>query len=210
MHNIIAIDGPASSGKSTLANLISKNYDVPVLHSGKIYRALAVEMLRNKININSHKEIIKCVSNISYESIASKNLYTSEIDLLASNIAIIKPLRKRLLEFQRDFYTRYIKKNKFVVVEGRDMGTVVFPDARIKLFIWAKAEIRAERRHKQLRKSAKKTSYKKVLQEINLRDNRDFHRKVAPLKPAVNSVLLDTSYLDIEQVFKAIKKTLIK
>ena len=130
--------------------------------------------------------------------------------MLASNIAIIKPLRKRLLKFQRDFPTRYIKKNKFVIVEGRDMGTVVFPDARIKLFIWAKAEIRAERRHKQLRKNAKKTSYKKVLQEINLRDSRDFHRKVAPLKPAVNSVLLDTSYLDIEQVFKAIKKMLIR
>ena len=162
MPKVIAIDGPASSGKSTLAKLISKKYKYPILSSGRIYRAIALEALNNNIRLHEHNKII------------------------------------------RGFPKIFANKHKYVVVEGRDIGTVVFPEAKIKLFMWASPEVRAKRRYKQIQKSGGKPVYKRVYSEIIQRDKKDFNRKVAPLKPAANSVLLDTSYLDIEQVFNTI------
>ena len=95
---------------------------------------------------------------------------------------------------------------KFVVIEGRDIGTVIFPEAKLKIFLWADASIRAERRYNQIIKKGQKVRLNRIYNEIVTRDTKDLTRKIAPLKPAVNSVLLDTSYLDIEQAFNALKK----
>ena len=114
----------------------------------------------------------------------------------------IKYVRFYLKKFQVDF----INSNKKVIIEGRDIGTEIFPQAKIKIFMWADAKVRAKRRHLQIKKKGQKTSLKRIYDEIVARDMNDLNRKIAPLKPAVNSVLLDTSYLDIEQAFNAIKR----
>ena len=115
-----------------------------------------------------------------------------------------------MIKFQRSFPKKYGDSIKFVVIEGRDIGTIIFPKANYKFFLWASAEVRTKRRYEQLRKNAKNVSYRKIFSEINERDRKDMTRKIAPLMPAANSVLLDTSYIDIEQAFNAIKEIILK
>ncbi len=208
MTIIIAIDGPASVGKSTLAKKISKKFEAPVLFSGKLYRALALEIIKQKINISNIEEIIKCISYIDLDNLKSSGLYSSEVDNVASIISAEKQVRNKLITFQRNFPKKYGNKTKFAIIEGRDIGTIIFPRANFKFFLWASAEVRAKRRYEQLRKNGKNVSYKKIFNEINERDRKDVTRKIAPLMPAANSVLLDTTYIDIEQAFNAIKATI--
>ena len=113
------------------------------------------------------------------------------------------------MTYQRGFPKKYAKDRKFAVIEGRDIGTEVFPLAKIKIFMWADAKVRARRRCMQIKKKGGKASLKRIYDEIVARDMNDINRKTAPLRPAVNSVLLDTSYLDIEQAFNTIKKYLV-
>ena len=210
MAKIIAIDGPASVGKSTIAKILSRKYKSPILFSGKLYRVIALEIIKQKINLSNIKEILKCVSNINLNKLNSKELYSSEVDNISSIISAKKQLRDKLIKFQRDFPKKFYKSSKFAIIEGRDIGTVIFPKADFKIFLWAEAEVRAKRRYKQLKKSGKKVSYKRIYKEINARDRKDMTRKIAPLMPAANSVLLDTSYIDIEQALNAIKMIISK
>ncbi len=210
MAKIIAIDGPASVGKSTLAKQISKKFKAPVLYSGKLYRVLALEIIKRKIKINNTKEILKCITYIDLDNLGSAELYSSEVDKVSSIISAKKEVRNKLLAFQRSFPKKYGHDKKFVIIEGRDIGTIIFPKANFKIFLWAAAEVRAKRRQEQLRKNGKKTSYSKVFNEINVRDRKDMTRKIAPLLPAANSVLLDTTYIDIEQAFNALIKIILK
>ncbi len=206
MVKIIAIDGPASVGKSTLAKKLSKKYNSPILFSGKLYRAIALEIIQKKINPYNIKEILKCVSFIKLEQMESKKLYSSEVDKISSMISAKKELREKLVKFQRNFPKKHCNNYKFSIIEGRDIGTIIFPDANYKIFLWADAEIRARRRYEQIKKKGGKATFIKVFREINDRDKKDLTRKIAPLMPAANSVLLDTSYIDIEQAFNAINK----
>ena len=210
MVEIIAIDGPASVGKSTLAKKISNFYNVPLLNSGRLYRAVALKIKIEKIKVNREDEIIQIAKSLTNDDINSQNLFTSEIDKIASSISKKKYLRNELMSYQRKFPSKHAKGKKFAVLEGRDIGTIIFPSAKFKIFLWADAKTRAERRHQQTVKNGKKTSLSQIYKEIIDRDNQDLHRKIAPLKPAVNSVLLDTTYLDIEQAFNVIKKIIIK
>ena len=210
MTKIIAIDGPASVGKSTLAKKISKKFKAPVLYSGKLYRALALEIVRQKINFNNTEEILKCITYIDLNNLGSAELYSSEVDNVSSIISAKKQVRNKLITFQRNFPKKYGNNIKFVIIEGRDIGTIIFPKANYKIFLWAASEVRAKRRYKQLRKNGKNVRYSKIFSEINLRDRKDMTRKIAPLMPAVNSVLLDTTYIDIEQAFNALKKIILK
>ncbi len=204
MVKVIAIDGPASVGKSTLAKKISKKYKSPLLFSGKLYRAIAFEIIKRKISLSDIQEILKCISYIDVNKLNSKELYSSEVDNISSIISAKKQVRNRLMKFQRNFPKYYGGRSQFVIIEGRDIGTVIFPKADYKIFLWAKAEVRAKRRYKQIKKNVKNVSYNRIFSEINSRDRKDITRKVAPLMPAANSVLLDTSYIDIEQAFNAI------
>ena len=210
MAKVIAIDGPASVGKSTLAKKISIKFKAPVLYSGKLYRVLALEIIKRKININNTEEILKCITCINLDSLGSAELYSSEVDKVASIISAKKEVRNKLITFQRSFPKKYGNNNKFAIIEGRDIGTIIFPKASYKIFLWAKSEVRAKRRYEQLKKNGKKVSYKRIFEEINARDRKDMTRKTAPLMPAANSVLLDTSYIDIEHAFNAIKMVIAK
>ena len=198
MSDIIAIDGPASVGKSSLAKKVSKNYNSPILHSGRLYRAVALEIKNQRININDKKNIIKIAKSLTSENLKSKNLFSTDIDMISSQISARKYLRDALKTYQK----------KFAIVEGRDIGTEIFPEAKFKIFMWADAKIRAKRRYEQILKKGQKASIRRIYNEIITRDAKDLKRKIAPLMPAVNSVLLDTTYLDIEQAFNAIKKLL--
>ena len=211
MVKIIAIDGPASVGKSTLAKLISRRLNSPILFSGKLYRAVALETIKRKISNKNTKEILRCVDYIDLNKLNSNELFSSEVDKISSIISANKKLRDKLTKFQRDFpKIDDVSNRKFAIIEGRDIGTIVFPKADYKIFLWADAKIRAKRRYNQIIKNGKKVSYNRVFNEINSRDRKDLIRKIAPLMPAANSVLLDTSYIDIEQVFNAIKNIVLK
>ena len=211
MVKIIAIDGPASVGKSTLAKIISRRFNSPILFSGKLYRAVALETIKRRISPQNTKEILKCVTYINLTKLSSNELFSSEVDNISSIISANKSLRDRLTKFQRDFpKINDVKNRKFAIIEGRDIGTIVFPKADYKIFLWADANIRAKRRYEQIKKNRKKVSYNRVFNDINSRDRKDLTRKIAPLMPAANSVLLDTSYIDIEQAFNAIKKIILK
>ena len=210
MAKVIAIDGPASVGKSTLAKKISKKLKAPVLYSGKLYRALALEIVKRKIKYNNTEEVLKCITRIDLDNLRSAELYSSEVDKISSIISAEKQVRNKLIKFQRSFPKKYGNNIKFVIIEGRDIGTIIFPKANYKIFLWAASEIRAKRRYQQLRKNGKNASFSKIFSEINIRDQKDITRKIAPLMPAANSVLLDTTYIDIEQTFNAIKKLILK
>ncbi len=206
MVDVITIDGPASVGKSSLAKKISNYYNCPLLHSGRLYRAVALKIVSKKIKINDRNKIIKVAQCLSENDLNSSDLFTSRIDKIASKISARKYLRQELKSYQLAFPKKYTNRKKFVVIEGRDVGTEIFPLAKYKIFMWANARIRAKRRHIQIIKKGEKSSLSRVYREIIARDNKDINRKIAPLRPAVNSVLLDTSYLDIEQAFNAIKR----
>ena len=119
-------------------------------------------------------------------------------------------MRDKLKHFQRNYPNNYAKDKKFAIIEGRDIGTVIFPSAKYKIFMWADAKTRAKRRYHQIIKNGQKVSLESIYREIIMRDTKDINRKIAPLKPSVNSLLLDTTYLDIEQAFNAIIKILNK
>jgi cytidylate kinase len=206
MVEIIAIDGPASVGKSTLAKKIAYNYESPILSSGRLYRAVAVEVINRKISPNDEKAIANCVKLIDQDKLKSKKLFSSEVDKISSIISANKFLRNRLKSYQRNFPKYNSKNNKYVVIEGRDIGTIIFPNAKYKIFMWADAKTRAKRRFAQILKNGKNPSLQRIYKEIVTRDMNDLTRSIAPLKPAVNSVLLDTTYLDIEQAFNIVRK----
>ena len=210
MTKIIAIDGPASVGKTTLAKKISKKYKSPVLFSGKLYRAIALEIIKRNISPFNIKDILKCASLVNLKKMSHNDLYSREVDLISSQISTKKELRNMLIKFQRSFPKQYAKKCDYAIIEGRDIGTIIFPRAKYKIFLWAEPKIRARRRYDQNLKNNKKTSFNRIYEEINARDRKDLTRKIAPLVPAVNSVLLDTSYLDIEQAFNAIDRIITK
>ena len=206
MVDIIAIDGPASSGKSTLAKKIAKYLNSPILHSGKLYRRIAYEIIKKKIQINDKKKILKLLKVIYNLELKSSNLYSSEVDKISSIISTKKYIRDEMRYYQRSFPRKFAKNNKFAIIEGRDIGTVIFPNAKYKIFLWADAKIRARRRFEQISKKGEKVGFRRIYKEIIARDSKDLNRRFAPLKPAANSLLLDTTYLDIEQAFNAVKK----
>ena len=210
MVKIIAIDGPSASGKTEIAKKLSKKLNAPLLISGKLYRAVALEIINKKINLNNKKEILKCVKNINNSSLNSKNLYSPKIDNISSRISSIKDLRSRLLKYQRNFAKKYSSSKKYVIVEGRDIGTVIFPKADYKIFMWASSYIRAERRAAQIAETKKKPSISQIHNSIKARDIRDMTRKIAPLVPAADSYLICTDFSDKEVTFNTIIKIIKK
>ena len=169
-----------------------------------------MEIIKRKVNFNNTKEVLKCITYIDLDNLDSAGLYSSEVDNVSSIISAMKQVRNKLIVFQRNFPKKYGSNTKYAIIEGRDIGTIIFPKANYKIFLWAASEVRAKRRYEQLRNNGKNVSYSKIFSEINVRDRKDMTRKIAPLMPAANSVLLDTTYLDIEQAFNALKEILIR
>lgn len=203
---VITIDGPAGAGKGTIACKLADKLGWHLLDSGAIYRIAALAALRQGIDLHGENALTDLISNMLIEfrdgdawldgSIVTSEIRHEECASATSKIAALPAVRSALLKLQRDF-----QQDPGLVADGRDMGTVVFPNARCKLYLTASAEIRAERRLKQLREAGRDAKLCDLIQEINARDERDSNRPVAPLKPADDAVIIDTSNMDADAVF---------
>jgi cytidylate kinase len=208
MGVIIAIDGPGGVGKSTISFKIAEYFNYMLIDTGAMYRAVALLALKNNISFDSD-EILKLAENLEFSFLRKNNknlifvdsvdfsnlIRTPEISKNASKVAKNGKLRKILVEKQRE-----IAKKNSVVIEGRDIGTVVFPNADIKLFLTALPEIRAQRRFKELKEKGLEVDFETVLEDIKSRDYNDTHRKESPLLKADDAILIDTGNMTIKEV----------
>jgi len=206
---VIAIDGPAGAGKSTVAKLVASRLGISYLDTGALYRALAYYLDSLSIPAHESPELRKALFDVAVEIRASSVflngkdvsslIRTPAVDRIASLYSALPSVREKLLMLQRD---QALKGG--LVADGRDIGTVVFPYAPVKVFLTAKAEVRAQRRYDELAARGVKVDYQKLLDEILHRDDADGKRSIAPLKQAPGAVLLDSSAMNAEQVADAI------
>ena len=195
---IIAIDGPAASGKGTLARKLAQHYSLPHLDTGLTFRAVAHALLTSDKPLDDETLAEKAASGLDLGALDRSVLSAHDIGEAASKVAVMPRVRTALLEAQR----RFAGQPGGAVLDGRDIGTVVCPDADVKIFVTASAEVRAQRRTDEIVGKGGKADFEQILQDVKKRDERDSNRAVAPLIPAENAHLLDTSKLDIEGAFQ--------
>ncbi|MCX2961480.1 (d)CMP kinase [Rodentibacter caecimuris] len=209
MGIIITVDGPSGAGKGTLCYALAEKLGYALLDSGAIYRVTALAALKSAVDLSDEFALAELAGNLDIQFVpqdgevkillngenVSRLIRTQETADAASKIAVFPQVRMALLQLQRDF-----AKNNNLIADGRDMGTVVFPNAQIKLFLDASAEERAKRRYKQLQSKGISGNFAQILVEIKERDFRDRNREVAPLKPAEDALLLDSTTLSIDDV----------
>ena len=198
---IIAIDGPAASGKGTLARRIAAHYGLAFLDTGSLYRAVARDIRHAGGALDDVKTAARAARNLDADTLADPGLRDPGVGDAASIVAKIAEVRAALLDFQRDF----ARQEPGAVLDGRDIGTVVLPDADVKIFVVADTEVRARRRFLEMKAKGEPVTYDGVLEVIRRRDERDTNRDAAPLKPAADAHTLDTSALDVNQSFAAAK-----
>jgi cytidylate kinase len=191
---IIAIDGPAASGKGTIARRLADAFGLPHLDTGLLYRATARAMLDHGAAITNVDAAISAARGLGLTEFDEARLRGKDMGEAASIVAAMPQVRAALLDAQRSFAAR----PSGAVLDGRDIGTVICPSAEVKIFVVANAEIRAHRRALELARSGESVDYEAVLADIRRRDERDFGRGTAPLKRADDAVILDTTHLDIE------------
>jgi cytidylate kinase len=196
---IIAIDGPAASGKGTLAGRIAEYFGFPCLDTGLLYRAVAREVLARSASLEDEDVAVAVARTLDPRTLADPRLRLPGVGEAASTVARIPAVRTALLAFQRDF----ARRPPGAVLDGRDIGTVVCPDADVKIFITADLEVRAQRRFLELRARGEPVTFEHVLALIRRRDERDSGRVSAPLRRADDAILLDTTNLDIDAAVDA-------
>lgn len=197
---IIAVDGPAASGKGTIAKALARHYGLPHLDTGLLYRAVAATVRRMELDPAKEADAV-AACDFDDLTLADPSLRDDDIGQLASIVSAHPLVRAALLQRQK----RFAHQEGGAVLDGRDIGTVIAPDADAKLFVRATPSIRARRRHAELQARGSTVSYDQVLADIRARDQRDTVRAAAPLVPAADAALLDTSFLSIEaSVQKAI------
>jgi len=201
----VAIDSPAGAGAGTQAELISKHYNLFYLDTGKIYRALAYFKLKNPKKFN-YLYIKKKMDKLTIKDLKNKSLLSDKVATIASIIAKDKKIRKLVHSFQLKCAYNPPKKYNGSCLDGRDICSVVVPDADFKFFITANVKTRAIRRYKELKGSNKKISFNEVLKSIKKRDKSDYNRKISPLKKTSDSILINSSKLSRRQCFLKIKK----
>lgn len=209
MNIAIAIDGPAGAGKSTIARLAAKEMSFIYVDTGALYRTIGLCAQRNNIGSKDVDKILEMLKDIKVElAFNEKNeqivllngedvsalIRTPEISMYASNVSAIPEVRAFLLDLQRN-----MAKTNNIIMDGRDIGTVVLPDAKVKIFLTASAEVRAKRRYDELIEKGMDVKFEDVLNDVITRDYNDSHRETAPLKPAEDSIIVDTSNLNLEQ-----------
>ncbi len=197
-HLVIAVDGPAASGKGTLARRLAAYYGLCYLDTGSLYRATGLAVAAAGAAPDDEAAAVKAAQSLDPSHYTEDQLRSPGAGEAASQVAAIPAVRLALLEFQRRFATR----PPGAVLDGRDIGTIVCPDADAKLFVTAQPETRAQRRHLEHAGRGDELSYENVLADIRRRDARDSGRAVAPLKPAQDAILLDTTELGIEAAFQ--------
>lgn len=215
----IAIDGPAGAGKSTIAKKVAKELGYIYVDTGALYRTVALFMIQNKININDENEVNKALDRIDismkYED-GIQNIYlnkenvnslirTIEVSKIASKTSTYKKVREKLLFLQKD-----IAKNNKVVMDGRDIGTVILPNADLKIFLTASAKVRGERRYKEIIERDERADLQSIIEDIEKRDEQDKNRAISPLRKANDAIEIDSSYMTIDEVTKKIISLLNK
>jgi cytidylate kinase len=200
---IIAIDGPAASGKGTLARRIAAHFKLALLDTGRLYRAAALHALVGGGDPADPATAVAAAQRVRATDLADPRLREERVAQAASVVAAIPAVRQALLAFQRDFARHPPGGESGAVLDGRDIGTVICPDADAKLFITASLEARAARRFRELRETGAEAIYDAVLQDMKDRDARDSHRRAAPLVPADDAFVLDTTALDADATFAA-------
>ncbi|WOC15917.1 (d)CMP kinase [Pseudochrobactrum sp. MP213Fo] len=201
---IIAIDGPAASGKGTLARNLAKHYGFHHLDTGLTYRAVAKALIDQGLSLNDEELAAQVAAALDLKGLDRSVLSAHDIGTAASIVAVMPKVRTALVQAQRKFALN-LPGN---VIDGRDIGTVVCPDAEVKLYITASPEVRAERRFNEMRAKNPDADYNVVLADLKHRDERDMNREASPLKPASDAHLIDTSKMGIEAAFLE-AKTLI-
>lgn len=200
---IVAIDGPSASGKGTLSKRLAAHLGFAHLDTGKLYRAVGMMVLHGGGDPADESVALQAAKSLEPAILADPELGGDIAAVAASKVAAIPSVRDLLLQFQRHFAAVPPGGLKGAVLDGRDIGTVVCPEAEVKLYVTANTDIRAERRHKELLERGKSIIYAVVLQDMKERDERDTNRSVAPLKPAEDAFILDTSDLNADQAFSA-------
>ena len=212
----VAIDGPAGAGKSTIAKLVAKEKGYIYVDTGAMYRGLAVHFLKKGLSGDDKKAVIDACDDakvtIGYENgiqqiylngeNITEQLRTEKVGNMASKTSVIPEVRAKLLELQRS-----LAREKDVIMDGRDIGTVVLPHAQVKIFLTASPEERARRRYEELLEKGMEADYEQVLAELKQRDYDDSHRAVAPLVPADDSILVDSTGLTREEALQRLLKT---
>ncbi|MCR5089481.1 MAG: (d)CMP kinase [Oscillospiraceae bacterium] len=216
----IAIDGPSGAGKSSLARRCAKAFGLVYADTGAIYRTVALAAIRAGVDAHDETAVSSLLPGIRLELTyndageqrmllngedVSEMIRTPEVTTRASDVSGLGAVRQFLLEMQRS-----LAHNYNIIMDGRDIGTVVLPNADLKIFLTASAEARAERRWKELKEKGMETDYTSVLQSILYRDEQDSSRANAPLKKAEDAVLLDTTELDFEESFRALSQLIIE
>ena len=215
MSFIVAIDGPAGTGKGTLAKNIAEKFNLINIDTGAMFRCVALEFINRKISQNDDSEIEKLLNeiDIKLESINHENriflngkdvterIRENDVNDLVSPISVIKDVREKLAEMQRK-----IAKGQDVIMEGRDIGTAIFPNADVKIYLDATPEERAKRRMKQNEEKGIKTSFEEALKNILDRDTRDSNRAIAPLKKADDAINIDSTNMTIDEVVEEVSK----
>ena len=199
---VVAVDGPAASGKGTIAARLGKQFGLQVLDTGLLYRAVGVLMERSGQSLDDEVSAATQARMLTADLLGDPGFRTRAAGEAASRVAIHPLVREALLEFQQTF----AGQDEGAVLDGRDIGTVIAPDAPAKLYVTARAEVRAERRWKQLSAQGETVSFEDVLADIKVRDARDSGRGAAPLRPAEDAVLLDTSEMTIEHAADAARR----
>lgn len=204
---IIAIDGPAASGKGTLSRKLADALNFAHMDTGALYRAVGFEVLNSDGNPENEADALKGCDALAENLKTSKpldnpDLRTETIGNAASKVAAIQSVRARLLNIQRSFASNPSPDFKGAILDGRDIGTVICPDASLKLYITASDDIRAERRMKELHSKGIEVTYSTVLEEMRARDARDKERNMAPLKPADDAVTIDSSDKSADDMFE--------
>ncbi|MBI1868865.1 MAG: (d)CMP kinase [Methylocystis sp.] len=196
---IIAIDGPAASGKGTLARLLAAHFGLPHLDTGLLYRATACALLDEGRPLDDVAAAVAAARGLALRHFDDTRLRTREMGEAASLVAAMPDVRAALIDLQRGFASR----PEGAVLDGRDIGTVICPDAPVKIFVTASAETRARRRALELAARGENADYAGILADVRRRDERDSARSFAPLQAAQDAFMLDTTDLDIEQAFRA-------
>ena len=212
---IVAIDGPAGSGKSTIAKLLAKKYDLTYIDTGAMYRMITLYLLENNIDINNLKEVERVLNTVNLDMQGDKffldnvdvstKIREKRINENVSKVASIKIVRSNLVDLQRK-----ISNNKNVILDGRDVGTVIFPNAQVKIFLIASPEERARRRYNEFLEKKTEITYDEVLKSIKERDHIDSTRDESPFVKADDAIELDSTNLTIEDVINFISKEIEK
>ena len=202
---VIAIDGPAASGKGTLSRRIAEHYGLAHLDTGALYRAVAYQVMKNAQDPSDKSAAVEAANNLDADILHSVELRTDQVGKAASVVAAMPEVREAILDYQRSFASKPPGGQRGAVLDGRDIGTVVCPDAPVKFFITATVDARTDRRFKELSGKGLPVTRDEVKQDLIARDRRDEDRDISPLRQDAHAHLLDTTKLSIEAAFAAVR-----